>query len=80
MDTRQVNITYHGEDGVWWAESNDMPGFSAAGDTFAETRKLAREDIPFFFDDNEPTTIREFLDNGTEVVRTTPSSCFPPRS
>lgn len=77
MDTRQVNITYHRKDGVWWAESDDMPGFSAAGDTFAETRKLAREDIPFFFDDNEPTTIREFLDNGTEVVPNNTIFVFP---
>lgn len=68
MDTRQVKITYHKEDGAWWAESDDMPGFSAAGDTFAETRKLAREDIPFYFDDGKPTQIREFLDSGAEVV------------
>ena len=80
MDTRQVNITYHREDGVWWAESDDMPGFSAAGDTFAETRKLAREDIPFFSMTTSPPPFVNFWTTGLKLFRTTPSSCFPPRS
>lgn len=77
MDTRQVNITYHREDGTWWAESDEMPGFSAAGNTFEETRRLAREDVPFFFDDNKPTLIREFLPNGAEVVPNNTIFVFP---
>ena len=64
MDTRQVNITYHREDGVWWAESDDMPGFSAAGDTFAETRKNVWEGVDFYFNDHQPTSITEYTDDG----------------
>jgi predicted RNase H-like HicB family nuclease len=26
-------VEYHYEDGTWWAESTDLPGFSAAADT-----------------------------------------------
>jgi predicted RNase H-like HicB family nuclease len=68
METRKVNITYHREDGTWWADSEDMPGFSAAADTFAETRKLAHDGLPFFFEDERPAQIREFLDNGAELI------------
>ncbi|KFI92479.1 hypothetical protein BISA_0881 [Bifidobacterium saguini DSM 23967] len=68
MDTRQVNITYHREDGVWWAESDDMPGFSAAGDTFAETRKNVWEGVDFYFNDNQPTSIIEYTDDGAKIL------------
>jgi len=30
---------------VWWAESAELPGFSAAGDTLAELRAAASEAI-----------------------------------
>lgn len=68
MDTRQVNITYHREDGVWWAESDDMPGFSTAGDTFAETRKNVWEGVDFYFNDHQPTSITEYTDDGAEIL------------
>jgi predicted RNase H-like HicB family nuclease len=31
----------------WWAESPDVEGWSAAGDTYAEVARLAGEGIPF---------------------------------
>jgi predicted RNase H-like HicB family nuclease len=31
-----VRIRYHHEAEGWWADSPDLPGFSAAGETFTE--------------------------------------------
>lgn len=45
-----VRVIYHHEDGAWWAESPDVEGWSAAGNTFAEVRALASEGIPFALD------------------------------
>jgi predicted RNase H-like HicB family nuclease len=42
-----ARVIYHYEDGSWWAESPDVPRWSAAGETFNEVRKLAEEGIPF---------------------------------
>lgn len=39
----QIVVTYHFEDGSWWADSADIPGWSAAGGTFRGTRDLVRE-------------------------------------
>ena len=30
---KSVKIIYHRDEGAWWADSPDMPGFSAVGDT-----------------------------------------------
>lgn len=65
---RSVEIVYHREDGVWWADSPDMPGFSAAGDTFAETRKLAIEDLSFYFDDDKPNVVDERMEDGARLM------------
>jgi predicted RNase H-like HicB family nuclease len=42
-----VRVIYHHEADGWWAESPDVGGWSAAGDTYAEVVKLAKEGIPF---------------------------------
>jgi predicted RNase H-like HicB family nuclease len=42
-----VRVIYHHETDGWWAESPDVEGWSAAGDTYAEVVKLAEEGIPF---------------------------------
>ena len=44
---KTVRIIYHHEANGWWAESSDVEGWSAAGDTYAETVKLAREGVHF---------------------------------
>lgn len=38
---------HHHEADGWWAESPDVEGWSAAGDSFAEVVKLAEEGVPF---------------------------------
>lgn len=42
-----IRVIYHHEDGCWWAESPDIKGWFAAGDTFSEIVKLAEEGVPF---------------------------------
>jgi predicted RNase H-like HicB family nuclease len=42
-----VRVIYHHEADGWWAESPDVEGWSAAGDTYAEVVKLAEEGIQF---------------------------------
>lgn len=41
-----VRLLHHREGNGWWAESPDVEGCSAAGDTYAEVVKLAEESIP----------------------------------
>lgn len=43
----RVRVIYHHEDDAWWAESPDVPGFTAAGSTLGEVRSLVREGVPF---------------------------------
>jgi predicted RNase H-like HicB family nuclease len=42
-----VRVIYHHENDGWWAESPDVDGWSAAGDSYGEVVKLAEEGIPF---------------------------------
>lgn len=42
-----VRVIYHHENDGWWAESPDVEGWSAVGETYAEVVKLAEEGIPF---------------------------------
>lgn len=43
----QITVRIHHDDGVWWAESPSLPGFSSAADSLAELRSLVREGIEF---------------------------------
>jgi predicted RNase H-like HicB family nuclease len=47
---RKVEMHYHFEPEGWWAESPQLPGFSAAGITFDEVRDQAHEGAEFFAD------------------------------
>lgn len=43
----KVRIIYHQEPDGWWAESPDVEGWTAAGESYAEVLDLAEEGIPF---------------------------------
>lgn len=43
-----VRIHYHFEPEGWWAESADLPGWTAAGGTFDEVRLMARTGVMEF--------------------------------
>jgi predicted RNase H-like HicB family nuclease len=48
-----VEVTYHHEDGSWWAESDDVPGFSALGSSLTETRERVRSGLAFHLQTDE---------------------------
>jgi predicted RNase H-like HicB family nuclease len=55
---REVRIRYHYDSkGTWWADSPDLPRFTAAGETFDAVRREAREGAAFFAD--EPVLVVE---------------------
>lgn len=43
-----IRIRYHHEDEGWWADSEDLPGWTAAGSDFAEVREQARSGVAKF--------------------------------
>lgn len=45
-----VRVIYHHEGDGWWAESPDVDGWSAAGDSYSEVVKLAEEGFSFALD------------------------------
>lgn len=47
-----VGVTYHFEDGLWWAESDDAPGYYAGADTLEQLRQDVREGLEFHFEDS----------------------------
>lgn len=42
-----VRVIYHHEEDGWWAESPEIEGWSAAGDSYPEVHQLAIEGVPF---------------------------------
>lgn len=48
---RIVKMRYHHEGSTWWAESPDLAGFTAAGDSFEEVRRAAHEGVGFYFEE-----------------------------
>lgn len=40
-----INVTYHAEAGTWWAESPELPGFTAMAEDFAGIRELVSDAV-----------------------------------
>ena len=49
-----IRVIYHHEPEGWWAESPDVKGWIAAGDSYAEVLRLAEEGIPFALEREVP--------------------------
>ncbi|HEU5251840.1 MAG TPA: type II toxin-antitoxin system HicB family antitoxin [Solirubrobacterales bacterium] len=49
-----VRVIYRHEGEGWWAESPDVPGWTAVGKNYAEVLKLAEEGIPFALEREVP--------------------------
>jgi len=62
-----IAVKYHHEEGSWWAESDDVPGFSAVGASLAEVREQVREGLPFHLDVGS-VDLRESLADSEGVV------------
>jgi predicted RNase H-like HicB family nuclease len=60
-----VRVIYHHEADGWWAESPDVEGWSAAGETYAEVVKLAEEGIPFAH--GSPAELEHYVPAGERV-------------
>lgn len=79
----QVNVIYHKEGNSWWADSEDVPGFSVAAESLAEARVLVRSGLAFYFEggDAHDIDVREALEHGTKVwVEETRVGYFGPHS
>ena len=62
-----VEVTYHEEpNGAWWADSPQVPGFVAGGDSLSEVRQLVAEGVPFYLE-TEDVDIREAGEGGTRL-------------
>lgn len=53
---RTIAMTYHRENGTWWADSADLPGFTAAASSIDELRGEVVAGVAFELDD-EPVRI-----------------------
>jgi predicted RNase H-like HicB family nuclease len=42
-----VRVLYHHEADGWWAESPDIDGWTVAGETYEEVRRLAEDGVSF---------------------------------
>ncbi len=48
-----VRVEYHREGDHWWADSIDVPGWVAGGDSLHEARELVREGLPFLLQQDD---------------------------
>jgi predicted RNase H-like HicB family nuclease len=62
-----VRVIYHHEGNGWWAESPDVEGWSAAGDTYAEVAKLAEEGVPFALE-RDDVALEHFVPVGERIA------------
>ena len=60
-----VRVIYHHEDDCWWAESPDVEGWIAVGDSYAEVVKLAEEGVPFALE--RPARLEHYVPAGERV-------------
>jgi predicted RNase H-like HicB family nuclease len=61
-----VRVIYHLEEDGWWAESPDVEGWSAAGESFPEVRALTDEGIPFALD--RDVELEHYVPAGEQVA------------
>ena len=46
-----IRVAYHHEDEGWWADSQDVPGWTATASSVDELRQLVEEGVRFALDD-----------------------------
>jgi predicted RNase H-like HicB family nuclease len=72
---RTVIVRYHQEPEGWWAETDVLPTFSAAGASYEEVKERVREALPDLL--GEPV---ELLEDVTEVGAEVPVTFHVPVS
>jgi hypothetical protein len=73
-----VTVRYHREPEGWWAETEDLPNYTAAGATYGEVRDFVFRGLPALL--NQPLDIREDLSElgiAVPVVVLNASSTLP---
>jgi predicted RNase H-like HicB family nuclease len=63
---KTVRVIYHHETDGWWAESPDVAGWSAAGNTYPEVVKLAEDGVPLAL--GHGAELEHFVPAGEQVT------------
>lgn len=63
----EVRMVYHSEDGAWWADSDDAPGYYAGAGSLEQLRNRVHEGLEFHFEDS--------VDISEETVETVIRTC-----
>ncbi len=50
---RTIEVQYHYEGDSWWADSDDVPGFSALGSSLPEARERVRTGLAFHLETDQ---------------------------
>jgi predicted RNase H-like HicB family nuclease len=62
LSMESIRVIYHQEPEGWWAESPDVKGWIAVGDTYPEVLKLSKEGIPFALEcDEDEVELEHFV-------------------
>lgn len=64
--TQPIRVLHHRDADGWWADSPDVNGWSAAGETYAEVVRLADEGVPFALGRN--ATLEHYVPAGKHVA------------
>lgn len=57
-----IRVIYRNEPEGWWAESPDVKGWTAVGESYAEVLKLSEEGIPFALEcDEDEVELEHFV-------------------
>ena len=59
---RSVTVTVHHEGVSWWAESDELPGFSALAASRAELREMVASGVDFYLEGEQHRLVE--LDDG----------------
>jgi len=70
--TKEIRVIYHHEPDGWWAESPDIRGWYAAGESYEEVHGLAEEGVRFALE-HDDVKVEHFVPAG-ERLRSSPLS------
>lgn len=74
---RQITVIFHHADDAWWAESPDLPGFSALAPTLESLRREVRSGVEFELE-GEPHLVLETAASsarwGTRIAESNPTA------
>lgn len=63
-----IRVIYHHEPEGWWAESPDVPGWFAGGETYDEIRQLAVEGVEFALERSD-LVVEHYLPESAVAIR-----------